>query len=174
VPAELLLLPISDSANDDSIRMIRRTSRGGNAEERARHAKRRAWPELANIKQELPAVQLCGAGGQSDMRRQRPVALAGGDQATAYLHPFCRTARSAGGGLLSISVRMACRSSVAEITGNSSTSTQPSASRHCNALTLAQCPRPRALSPQPVRRQRHQHHAKIKQQFHTGITTPQM
>ena len=46
----------------------------------------------------------------------------------------CRTAR-----LLvadsSISVRIACRSSVAEITGNSNTSTHPSASRNCNEVT---------------------------------------
>ena len=48
--------------------------------------------------------------------------------------PACRTVRL----LLdesSISARMACRSSDAEITGNSRTSTHPRASRHCSELT---------------------------------------
>ena len=47
----------------------------------------------------------------------------------------------------SISARMACRSSVAEITGNSSITAQPSASRHCSAVTL------RATRAFPPRRQ---------------------
>src|SRR5271165_1155225 len=39
-------------------------------------------------------------------------------------------------GVSSISVRMARRSSVAEITGKSTTSTHPKASRHCSELKL--------------------------------------
>jgi hypothetical protein len=47
----------------------------------------------------------------------------------------------------SISARIACRSSVAEITGKSSTTAQPSVSRHCSAVAL------RATRASPPRRQ---------------------
>ena len=56
-------------------------------------------------------------------------------QTECFSAAACRTVR-----LLvadsSISARIACRSSVAEITGNSSTSAHPRASTYCSALTL--------------------------------------
>jgi hypothetical protein len=56
-------------------------------------------------------------------------------QADPFSLAACRTVRLLDADS-SISARIACKSSVAEITGNSRTSAHPSANKHCNGLGL--------------------------------------
>jgi hypothetical protein len=97
--------------------------------------KSQALASGAKNKAETLSSPASGAGGHSTFATNAGGPCRRLTQAECLSPPACRTAR-----LLvedsSISVRIACRSSVAEITGNSRTSTQPSASKHCSALTL--------------------------------------
>jgi hypothetical protein len=105
------------------------------------------WHGLANEaeqKTETSNKPNCGAGSPAVT-----ATCAGGPcsrftPAEDFSFAACRTARL----LLadsSISARMACKSSVAEITGNSRTTAHPSASEHCRAVTrcAARAPAPR-------------------------------
>ena len=81
-------------------------------------------------------------------------------QAECFSLPVCRTARLLADS--SISARIACRSSVAEITGNSSTTVHASASKHCSAVTLCAA---RALAPR-----RHSQHAGNSSNTHARLS----
>ena len=92
-----------------------------------------AFASGAKCKTETSSGPACGAGSQFIFASSAGGPCSRFTHAACFSPAACRTAR-----LLvadsSISARMACRSSVAEITGKSNTSAQPSASRNCKAV----------------------------------------
>ncbi len=164
--ADFLLHPISDLANDQ-LDWIRRTIRGGKKEVPARHKPQGVGSDNTDNRNFKQPNFLSTSHTALAARAGGPCSRLA--QAEFFSLPACRTVR-----LLvadsSISARMACRSSEAEITGNNRTSAHPRASKHCSEVTRTAV-RARVPPPQPVSRQRQQNPRQIEQQFHRNSVT---
>ena len=150
---------------NDETRMIRRTNQGGKKEVRGHREKRKASPAAIQAITETSSSLTSGATSRTALATAAGAPCSRLTQPEFLSLPACRTVR-----LLmeesSISARIACRSSEAEITGNNRTSAHPESQQTLQGSYPARRPQSGVLPPQPVSRQHQQQPRQIEQEFH--------